>query len=281
MITFSKLGEYGRLGNQLFQYAAVRALSLEKGYDLVLPDPETKSWHGQDCLLKNFNIPDSIFGETSGMQYAYVEKDSLRYDPRFWESPDNTDFIGFFQSMSYFERCAEIIKSELMPKAHLMEEARNFVSVIKDNQSKPVVSVHIRRGDNATVNKEHYGDMYDEGSSYFSYLKNALELFPDCSLLVFTGGKRSEDGNEEDIKWCRDNLGINAEYSNGTTMQDFCRMVACDHSILSPATSFGWWTGYLSVSNNKKVVAPINYHPDMPDFNHRENFYPKEFTLCN
>ena len=37
MITFSKLGTLGRLGNQLFQYAAVRALSLHAGYELALP----------------------------------------------------------------------------------------------------------------------------------------------------------------------------------------------------------------------------------------------------
>ena len=30
MITFNELGKYGRLGNQLFQYAALRALSLKK-----------------------------------------------------------------------------------------------------------------------------------------------------------------------------------------------------------------------------------------------------------
>ena len=33
MITFLQLGKYGRLGNQLFQYAALKSLGLKKNYN--------------------------------------------------------------------------------------------------------------------------------------------------------------------------------------------------------------------------------------------------------
>ena len=46
----------GGLGNQLFQYAALRALSLKKEYEISLPLLEDKVWHGQKCLLGNFTI---------------------------------------------------------------------------------------------------------------------------------------------------------------------------------------------------------------------------------
>ena len=36
MITHKSIGYNGRLGNQMFQYAVLRALSLEKGYEMVL-----------------------------------------------------------------------------------------------------------------------------------------------------------------------------------------------------------------------------------------------------
>jgi hypothetical protein len=280
MITFSKIGEYGRLGNQLFQYAAVRALGLENGYDVLLPDPETKRWHGQDCLLKNFSIPDSLFGEASGIQYIAVEEDPYCYDSRFWKIPDDVDLFGFWQSLSYFDKHQETIKKELTPNEEHMSSASDYLMSLREKYKKPIVSIHIRRGDMLTEgNEEHYGSLYEPGGDYFSYLKKALELFPNCVYLVFTGGKRSEEGNSEDLDWCKNNLNIDAEYSEGNTMQDFCRMILCDHSILSPATSFGWWAGYLSYSKYKKVVAPYNYHPDMKNFNHKENFYPKEFIL--
>jgi len=37
MITFSRLGRYGQLGNQMFQYATLKAISLKRGHVLKLP----------------------------------------------------------------------------------------------------------------------------------------------------------------------------------------------------------------------------------------------------
>jgi len=280
MITFSKLGELGRLGNQLFQYAAVRALSLENGYDLILPDPETKRWHGQDCLLKNFDIPDSLFGVASGIRHQAVEQSPFHYDARFWQIPDNTDLVGFWQSLSYFDKHEDIIKKELTPKEEHLLAAGEYITSLKEKYKKPIVSIHIRRGDMLDEgNKEHYESLYEPDGEYFQYLRKALDLFSDCCYLVFTGGKRSETSNDEDIDWCKTNLGVEADYSEGNTVQDFCRMMLCDHSILSPATSFGWWAAYLSYSKDKKVIAPNNYHPDLENFNHRQNFYPEGFIV--
>jgi len=47
MITFLELGSFGRLGNQLFQYAALKSLGLENGYEAKIPNPSLKEWHGQ------------------------------------------------------------------------------------------------------------------------------------------------------------------------------------------------------------------------------------------
>ena len=37
MITFYTLGEMGRLGNQLFQYAALKGLGLKNGFQVKIP----------------------------------------------------------------------------------------------------------------------------------------------------------------------------------------------------------------------------------------------------
>ena len=39
MITFYELGNNGRLGNQLFQYAALKGLSTKREYDIKIPNP--------------------------------------------------------------------------------------------------------------------------------------------------------------------------------------------------------------------------------------------------
>ena len=76
MITFTQLCKYGRLGNQLFQYAALRSLSLETGYQCKIPDPQLMHWHGQDCLLGNLNIEAPYLEEKDydKIQFLYREK---------------------------------------------------------------------------------------------------------------------------------------------------------------------------------------------------------------
>ena len=42
MIGYNRLGDNGRLGNQMFQYAALRGIAAKHNYDWVVPEPEQK-----------------------------------------------------------------------------------------------------------------------------------------------------------------------------------------------------------------------------------------------
>ena len=64
-------------------------------------------------------------------------------------------------------------------------------------------------------------------------------------------------------------------------MQDFCLIMSCDHNILSPGSSFGWWCAYLNKSDTKTVIAPFEYHPDEIDKPYREGFYPKDWKILS
>ena len=55
MLAFNQMGNLGRLGNQMFQYAAVRGISAMRGYEFGIPPFEAKrvdnySLH-RACLL--------------------------------------------------------------------------------------------------------------------------------------------------------------------------------------------------------------------------------------
>ena len=57
MITFTQLGNLGRLGNQLFQYALLKSISLKTNKEIVLPSSVKENvWHSQKYLLGNFNL---------------------------------------------------------------------------------------------------------------------------------------------------------------------------------------------------------------------------------
>ena len=296
MITFIELGRLGRLGNQLFQYAALRGLGLSLGYVTKIPDPSERMWHGQGCLLDNFNIECDFMEEVEvkELQGRYYEPDYMRFDEQFYVLPDNIDLHGFFQSTLYFKGHEEQIKKELTPKSEIMATAKEQIDVIRDqNPDYEIVSLHLRRGDNTDGSNpskelnEMYGKKGDleEDSFYGKYLSAAKECFSDRKVkyLIFSGGTRtSGNSNETDMEWCKRNF-TGDEYlfaDENDALIDFAMIMQCDHNIISHISSFGWWAAYLNVNKEALIVAPKHYHPDRPDFEHRMGFYPTEWKLA-
>ena len=288
MVTFFELGRLGRLGNQLFQYAALRSLALERGYESKIPDPKTCTWHGQTSLLGELNIESSYLSQqdVGHIRHHYREPDYMNYHEYFYTVPDNTNISGFFQSIYYFKNHQDQIKKELTPKEVHMEKARQVIEDLRGQHDAEIVSLHLRRGDNTDntdPNQVELNNFYNEGGPYYEYLANALNQFEGkkVKFLVFTGGKRWTDDNSEDVKWCKEHLvGEHFLFSEGkSTLEDFSLIVSCDHNILSHVSSFGWWAAYLNSNPDKIVVAPQKYHPDCPQIDYRPGFYPEEWIL--
>jgi hypothetical protein len=294
MITFVQLGELGRLGNQLFQYAALKSVALENNYEVKIPHPSIRTWHGQKCLLGNFNIEAGILTQEDlkGIKNFYSEPSPWDFDSNIYNIPDNTNISGFFQSTFYFEKHLEQVKQELTPQKLFLEKSQDKINKIKSKyKGYEIVSLHLRRGDNTDNSNESnelnnmYGnsDKLDPNSFYGKYLNNSKNVFRDkkVKFLIFSGGSRSSGNNNiSDLEWCKQNL-IGEEYifpNSSDTMSDFCLIMSCDYNIISHVSSFGWWAAFLN-KNQKEIVAPKNYHPDMKDFTYRKGFYPKGWTL--
>tara|TARA_R100000458_G_C8266411_1_gene241444 strand:+ start:399 stop:1283 length:885 start_codon:yes stop_codon:yes gene_type:complete len=293
MITSLSLGINGRLGNQLFQYAALRALGLKNNYEVKIPQPESRAWHGQECLLNYLNIEAEYLSKDDmlKLKHRYLEPNYMVYDAEFFDTPDFSTLDGYFQSTYYFDEFEDQIKKELTPNADLLAESKEYVDKIRKDNHAEVVSVHLRRGDNTDGSNPSkllcnmYGDnnKHDANSFYGRYLRDAKKIFQgkEVVFLMFSGGARGKEDNRSDLDWCRANFKdqgfIIAEPAS--PIQDFSRIMSCDHNIISHVSSYGWWAAYLNQSPQKTVVAPFNYHPDRPNYSHRKGFFPKEFVL--
>lgn len=282
-ITFSNFGTYGRLGNQLWQYAFLKAFQQKRNADVFLPILNEKEWHGQKCLMNCFNL--SLPQKYNDKQfYKWTEKDPQIYDPTVEWIARDTDFLGFFQNTKYFEGFEEIIKKDLTLKANLNEIIQKQMNNLREIGKRELVSVHIRRGD-LTEQPKNNNSFETTESIQINYIKNALEYFPKdkYAFLIFTGGSRENDYTV-DIEWCKKNLPFDWEndfvqiYNSGNTILDFAFISACDHNIMSHASSFSWWAAYLNYNRNKKVIAPKLYFIENRT-RFIEDFYPKEFTL--
>ena len=284
MITFHKLGELGRLGNQLFQYAALKGLALKNGYIAKIPNPEIMNWHGQTSLLNKFNIDCEYLTQEdmNTLENLYEEPSWQKYDEKFFNIPDNTTLEGFFQSTFYFEHCESQIKKELTPNEEYLSTGRNYIQSLREKYNCEIVSVHVRRGDNMTNGQTELIEAFNPGGLYEQYFTKAKKVFEgkNVKFLVFTGGQRFNEDNSTDVVWCKNFFkGDEFLFSEGQPqIDDFCRIMSCDHNILSHASSFGWWAAYVNPNPNKIVVAPEYYHPDEPSLK-RDMFYPKEFIL--
>ena len=278
MILFPSIGRYGRLGNQLFQYAAGRSLALHHKTDLFINDPDTSKWHGQKCLLNEFNI--NVTHSQEPFFSMWSEPDPFKIEEDFFSLPNGIAINGFFQSTFYFEKFEDRIKEELTPKKFRNES----VERLRLRSNKPIVSIHVRRGDNTdgTDNSQvELREMYSKGGLYERYITQAIGMFEDVNFMVFSGGKRGANNNVEDIDWCKkffkdENFFFSENHS---VVEDLCGIILCDHNIISHVSSFGWWGAYLNKNSDKKVIAPERYHPDMPEYTHRHKFYPKDWHL--
>ena len=291
MITFTQLGKHGRLGNQLFQYAAMRSISLETGHTLKIPNIHKASWQNQPCQLTNFNIQcDSLDDrEKRNIKHIYKEPDHTRFFSEVFNCPDNTDFLGFFQNYNYFSKHEKQIREEFRINKEIEEYSKDYISEVRKSNEE-IVSVHLRRGDlidgSCGDTYDGYygkGKSFDKNSVFGEYLTKALDFFStkDVKFLVFTGGSRSGmTHNQSDINWCKENLkDYNFAFCEGNTdMQDFTIMKSCNHHISSHMTSFGYWAAFLNDNPEKIVLAPKNYTvPD--DGRVSRGFYPEEWKI--
>ena len=289
MITFLELGNHGRLGNQLFQYATLRAIALENNYVCKIPDPRGCEWHGQQGLLGEFNIEAEYLtsDDVKKLEYRVLEPSHHHYYEQLWKIPDNTDIHGFFQSTYYFDKYKEQIRGELTPKAKYMTQAEEYLNTLRQ-EGQEVVSVHLRRGDTTDGTNPSYlsfygkDDIFDMTSIYGAYLSKALKKFENKNVvyLVFTGGSRTGD-DTADILWAKRNFDREGWHVSETNdpMQDFALIASCDHHIVCHLTTFGWWAAYLKGHPDKIVVAPKNYFYDEADDYRRSGFFPDYWEM--
>lgn len=248
MITFSKLGRYGQLGNQLFQVGLLIGVSEKRGYQVKIPKAYQYPKKRGLVELQPFNITMPRLGSND---LAIVKNtfiyDDLAFNPEVFNQCDNTDFQGYFQSELYFRHA----KARIMREFSFKPEINNWAEATarKLRGAKRLVALHVRRGD---------------------YLQNPdrFRIFTAAHLEACMNHSAIDGLNSvflvfsDDHRWCSENLKGNWQLSVGKDhWHDLALMTKCDDFIIS-ASSFSWWGAWLGSSNNKIVIAPGKWFPD-------------------
>jgi len=248
LISFNNIGNLGRLANQMFQYASLKGIARNRGYDFTIPPEDV---FGQnDPLVKTsplniYNVFENISNNNIQISKNPILAERMHeFDRQLFDScPDNVDLYGYYQSPKYFEHIADEIKNDFKFSNEVESLCNEMIESIN---GKKIVSLHIRRTD-YTVNNNH-------PLQPMSYYEEALKLFDkNTQILVFS----------DDPKWCQEQ-GLFADdsvmISEGNDADiDLCLMTKCDYHIIANS-SFSWWGAWLG--DSEKVVAPSNWFAD-------------------
>jgi hypothetical protein len=249
MITSGQFSNgFGRLGNQIFQVALLFAVSQRHGYDFYLRRDGEVIW---DCF--DLDIAES----GPECQHHFEENlGSCNFDPRVFDQPDGTAYHGYFQSYRYMDDCRDSLLRYLRFNDRHRAYCEALLFAYRRTLRRPLVAVHVRRGDYLYPGAEHaWGNLAADG-----YYKRAVEAIgDDVTYVVFS----------DDLPWCKQSLGIEgAEYADFDHFTSLCLMSRCDVNVVANS-SFSWWGAYLNPTAD--VYAPSRWFgPAMPPPNDRQ-----------
>lgn len=247
----------GGLGNQMFQYAAGRALAYRERARLVLDTSplrfkgdHTPRTYGLDAFRIQAEV-DNLPAETLERMELLEEGAAGGRWPR--KVHRQTRLTGHWQSEAFFLA----IRPLLLQDFRLADAPSPYVAEIAGRiHAAPVpVSVHFRLGDYVSLPaaaKFH-------GTCSTEYYRTAIERLAHrlgrTDLFVFS----------DDPRWVRDNAGLPdgstiIDCDRSTPAQDIWLMSLCRHHVLANS-SFSWWGAWLGLSEGI-TVAPSRWFLD-------------------
>jgi len=129
MIGFDHLGNLGRLGNQMFEYAALRGIAEKNGYDVCIPPPEHEGIENYS-LHECFDLEHIETGFINKERYA-MEQTFHFNNELFNNCPDDASLYGFFQSWKYFSNVQDLIRKEFTFKKDILDPCLDFMINLK------------------------------------------------------------------------------------------------------------------------------------------------------
>ncbi|MEJ0081048.1 MAG: alpha-1,2-fucosyltransferase [Puia sp.] len=265
------------LGNQMFQYAAARSLSLKWNEKLLMdtasfgidfPNVDKRIFSlnifdnikpafSSRFLTGSFYMPsrwDNRFRKIIRQPRRHVLKENKHaFDESFYQTIPPVLLDGYWQSEMYFKPFEKTIREDFTFRS--IDGSDHNFPLLAEIQDCESVSVHVRRGDYYKYGNQN---MF-QGICDKPYFQKAISWF------LVNKRKPKFFFFSEDPEWIFDNLKselINMTVVSGnlgdSSWKDMFLMSKCKHQILSNS-SFSWWSAWLNKNGEKSVIAPIKW----------------------
>ena len=268
---------FGGLGNQMFQYAAGKALAKRHGVELALDLSGFRVDRLRSFMLNTLRVPEAA-SDLPAVEAGYFFRARRRqrieralgrvglpklpsfsdgylephfhYDPAFANLGARTQLFGYFQSERYFSPIAEEICGYFQPREPLGLIAAEVAREI--SQSVLPVSVHVRRGDYVQAATAAVHGVLDE-----EYYRKALvdierRLGSRPRLFVFSDDL---DAATRVLNFVPQEHVVYVRSDPERPWDDMMLISKCRHHVIANR-SFSWWGAWLNRAADKIVVAP-------------------------
>jgi hypothetical protein len=283
------------LGNQLFQYAIGRKLSLKRGVPLRLDvsfyeDQDLRSYKLHHYPVEAALATDDEMDEVlhiyrrnnlytrlhrrverklpKHLHRHYRQSNWWQYEPEVLKISSKAYIEGYWQHYKYFEDIANCLYKELsVPETERLPFAAIYKEVTNNSQA---VSVHVRRGDYVSDKNANSLMGVLPVNYYLSAIRHMRENVKDAYFYFFS----------DDLDWVKDNVqtDANCEFVEaGTDYIELDLMSQCRHNVIANS-SFSWWGAFLNQNPEKIVVAPRQWVIP-PAINNQVNIQFPSWTL--
>lgn len=267
----------GGIGNQMFQYAAGRALSLAIGREhrIDLSGFANYRLHHGFELSRAFNVSVE-YADTATMQMMlrwracrlakmflrrerfkwlrgkkFVVEPQFNYWPEFFNLTGDCYLYGYWQSARYFKSVESVIRKDFSFREPLSGKNADLASEIHHSAA---VSLHVRRGDYVSDPKNISVMQVCSLEYYRNAINYIAEHVEHPIFFIFS----------DDVTWVRKSLSteypcVYVDHNRGyESYKDMQLMSLCKHHVIANS-SFSWWGAWLNANPEKLVVAPKNW----------------------
>jgi len=263
----------GGLGNQMFQYAAGRALAERHGVPLRLDLDEygRATVHEGYVLDRAFGVRARAMGPLGRALVAAWRLQPgrprwvVRLDPRvpgaaphelLERAPAACYLNGYWQDERCFAPIAASVRRELTVADTALADLGPLATRVQDEAS---VAVHVRRGDYLGIGLGHFVQLGPD--HYAEAARLVAARVADPTFVVFS----------DDPAWCDAALVRRGVFPGPVELVaprpgrpawlDQAVMARCRHHIIANS-SFSWWAAWLAAHDEQVVVAPARWYLD-------------------
>ncbi len=269
----------GGLGNQMFIYAATRAMALRNntemtfnmhyGFDMdhqfhrKLELSNLNVQYGLPCSIATFDYRLSRYTRYISRkfgcnilqpQYQFmVEKEPPFFQKEIVELHSKNVYLeGYWQSEKYFADYKYQIRNDFKIITKMSGAVEEELSQMRQG-TENIVFIGIRRYQDCAITTP--GMVLEE-----DYYNKAIQLMEsklsNPKFVVFT----------QQPEWAKEHLVSNSPIKYATpkegylsTIEDMYLMIHCRHAIISNS-SFYWWGAWLSEFEDGIVICPTNFN---------------------